>query len=117
MFAGCTSLTTVPSTLPAPTLKESCYENMFAGCTSITKAPDLPALTFVKYCYRRMFNGCTSLNYIKCLQTGSYLADLYPTQDWVVNVSASGTFVKNASSEWITWASGVPSGWTVQNAT
>ena len=60
MFAGCTSLTSVPE-LPATTLAERCYSYMFSGCTSLTSTPELPATTLADYCYSNMFNGCTSL--------------------------------------------------------
>ncbi len=39
------------------------------------------------------------------------------TNEWVNGVAATGTFVKNPSmSEWTTGISGIPSGWTVQDA-
>jgi hypothetical protein len=113
MFYGCTSLTSAP-VLPATTLVSYCYEWMFYGCTSLTTAPELPATTLAYGCYRVMFNGCTSLNYIKCLATDISASSC--TVNWVNNVAASGTFVKDASmSSWTTGTSGIPSGWTVQN--
>ena len=114
MFNGCTNLTTAQQ-LPATTLAQSCYENMFANCINLITAPQLPATTLVKSCYLNMFSGCTSLNYIKAMFTttpGSY------TQNWVKEVAASGTFVKNSAAEWdVTGANGIPSGWTVEYAT
>ena len=116
MFRGCTSLTTAPE-LPATTLAVGCYEGMFYGCTSLTTAPVLSASTLVSYCYRAMFKGCTSLNYIKCLATVNPSNISYPTDDWVYNVSYTGTFVKDASSSiWSRGSSGIPTGWTVQDA-
>lgn len=61
MFYGCTSLTTVPSTLPATTLGQNCYYCMFQYCSSLTTAPALPATTLNYSCYSNMFQGCTSL--------------------------------------------------------
>lgn len=127
MFNGCSSLTTAPA-LPATTLARSCYTSMFQNCTSLTTAPELPATTLVDYCYQNMFYGCSSLNYIKCLATiirtyvdGTdeyYILD--STTNWVNGVAATGTFVKAASmvagNNWTTGVSGIPSGWTVQNA-
>jgi len=113
MFVHCTSLTTAPE-LPATTLIGNCYGGMFLGCTSLTTAPELPATTLVPYCYVGMFNGCTSLNYIKCLATN--ISTYLWIEDWVQNVAASGTFVKDANTTWSTGASGIPSGWTIQNA-
>ena len=114
MFQGCTSLTTAPE-LPATTLAASCYWQMFYGCTSLTTAPELPASTLAVNCYNAMFYGCTSLNYIKCLATN--ISSSGCTGNWVSNVSATGTFVKDASmNDWTTGNNGIPSGWTIQNA-
>ena len=114
MFYNCTSLTTAPA-LPATTLANNCYQYMFRGCTKLTTAPELPATTLANYCYYYMFYGCTSLNYIKCLATDISASNC--TNNWVNGVSSTGTFVKNtAMTSLPTGASGIPSGWTVQNA-
>ena len=116
MFYGCTSLTTAPSILPATTLAENCYGGMFRGCTELTTAPELPATTLAEYCYDLMFYDCTHLNYIKCLATDISASEC--TLSWLGNVAASGTFVKNPNmSSWTTGTYGIPSGWTVQDAT
>ena len=144
MFAECTNLTTAPKILPATTLAYGCYEQMFYGCTSLTAAPELPATTLAgncyaymfqgctslttapdllasnvsdfDMCYTGMFNGCSSLNYIKCLATGS-LGGSYCTMYWTTDVAASGTFVKAASmTDWPDGGDGIPTGWTVVNA-
>ena len=60
MFSLCTSLVTSPS-LPATTLKESCYDNMFADCTSLVTEPELPSTTLAAYCYSTMFQNCSKL--------------------------------------------------------
>ena len=114
MFRGCTGLTTAHE-LPATTLADSCYGNMFMNCTNLTTAPELPATTLVYRCYSSMFSGCSNLNYIKMLAT-----DISAGQclfSWVWGVSATGTFVKSSSMTSLpTGASGIPSGWTVQDA-
>lgn len=113
MFYGCNALTTAP-TLPATTLSEGCYSDMFRNCTSLIKAPELPATILTDNCYNGMFNGCTALNYIKCLATN--ISATTCTNVWVVDVPASGTFVKDANmTSWTTGVSGIPSGWTVQD--
>lgn len=139
MFYGCTALTAAPE-LPATTLADSCYRNMFYGtnltvapelpattlvkscyscmfwnCTNLTTAPELPATTLKDFCYGSMFKGCTKLNYIKMLATDISAKNcLY---NWVNGVTSTGTFVKNpAMTTLSTGASGIPSGWTVQNA-
>lgn len=62
-----------------------------------------------------MFQGCTLVNRIECLATDiSANSCLY---NWVGGVSATGTFVKDASmTSWPTGNSGIPSGWTVEDA-
>lgn len=101
--------------VPATTLAEYCYGNMFFGCTGLTTAPSLPATTLASNCYSFMFHGCTGLKYIKAMFTtepgSSY------TSNWVKNVKATGTFVKNSAATWnVTGDSGVPTGWTVETA-
>ena len=114
MFYRCRSLTTAPE-LPATTLAEGCYMQMFYGCYYLTTVPELPATTLADYCYSSMFKFCGSLNHIKCLAT-NISADGC-TDYWVNGVAASGTFVKNPNmSSWTTGYDGIPTGWTVQDA-
>ena len=114
MFYNCTSLTNAPE-LPATTLTNGCYSYMFYNCKSLTNAPELPVTTLVDYCYRYMFYGCNKLNYIKMLAT-----DISATNclnSWVYGVSSTGTFVKHPNMASLpTGVSGIPNGWTVQDA-
>lgn len=111
MFNNCTSLTIAPK-LPATTLVAGCYSRMFYGCTSLTTA-ELPATTLVQNCYAQMFNGCTQLNYIKAMFTTTPSTSY--TRNWVQDVAATGTFVKNANATWTTTGvNGVPTGWAVE---
>lgn len=114
MFEDCTSLVSSPR-LPATTLANNCYDSMFKGCTNLTTAPELPATTLADQCYIYMFKNCTKLNYIKCLASNvSVNACVY---DWTNGVSSSGTFIKNSSiTNWPIGTSGIPEGWTVQDA-
>ena len=114
MFYGCTGLTSAPE-LPATTLADRCYSNMFYGCTGLTSAPELPATTLADRCYSNMFSGCTGLAFVKCLATN--ISANGSLSNWLANVAATGTFVKAAGmSGWPSGASGIPSGWTVQDA-
>ena len=113
MFLGCSSLTNAPE-LPATTLANSCYNQMFASCTSLTSAPELHVTTVNAAAYMQMFNNCTSLNYIKCLATDISAYNAF--NNWVNNVASSGTFVKDKNTNWSTGANGIPSGWTVVDA-
>ena len=115
MFFGCRSLTSAPE-LPATTLVNNCYDSMFRSCTSLTSAPELPATTLASSCYNTMFRDCTSLNYVKCLATNISASD--SRANWLNGVAATGTFVKAAGmTDWPTGVNGIPTGWTVQDAT
>ena len=109
MFNGCTSLTAAPE-LPVTTLVSSCYGNMFKGCTSLTAAPELPATTLVSSCYQGMFQGCDKLNYIECNAIDNISGNC---NNWVSEVSVTGTFKRNSQSNWSRGANGIPSGWTI----
>ena len=114
MFNGCTSLTSAPE-LPVTTLSDGCYWNMFRDCTSLTSAPELPATTLVSSCYQYMFDNCYNLNYIKCLATNNI--SINTCHNWTNGVASTGTFVKNPNMQsWPTGTDGIPSGWTVQDA-
>ena len=139
MFMGCTGLTTAPK-LPATELAGGCYSQMFQNCGYLTAAPLLPATTLAGNCYHRMFSGwtrlrsiilpattlepgcyqgmlgsCQSLTWVKCLATD--ISASYCTENWLSGVAASGTFIKaEAMNGWTTGTSGIPSGWTVENA-
>lgn len=62
MFAGCTALVNVPSTLPSTLVPDSGYYGMFAGCTALTTTSELPALAGK---YDSMYRGCTSLTTVR----------------------------------------------------
>lgn len=114
MFNGCTSLVTAPA-LPATTLTTYCYNYMFANCTSLTNAPELPALTLIDDCYRYMFGGCRSLTRIKAMFTTEPSSDY--TNNWVIGVSSTGTFIKNSEASWdVRGTNGIPTNWTVETA-
>lgn len=115
MFRGCTSLTIAPE-LPATTLTKNCYSYMFYSCANLASAPELPATTLANSCYNGMFNGCANLNHIKAMFTTTPGAAY--TQLWVLDVSQTGTFVKNSAATWnVTSVNGVPLGWTVETTT
>lgn len=117
MFYNCTTLTSAENlVMPATTLPSTCYNLMFAGCTALTKSPVLPATTLTNSCYSGMFGRCTSLNHITMLATDISASNCLG--GWVDGVAATGTFVKAAAMTSLpTGASGIPSGWNVQDAT
>jgi hypothetical protein len=109
MFSRCT-LTQAPE-LPATTLAENCYSNMFGNCTSLTQAPALPATTLADSCYVCMFEGCSNLNNINV--NFSAWEPSNATDEWVVDVSSSGTFTCPTTLPEEFGTSKIPSGWTV----
>ena len=115
MLRDCTRLTKAPE-LPAVTLASSCYQNMFYGCTALRESPTLSAHTLAYNCYYRMFYGCTRLNRITMLAVD--ISANGCLTEWTKNVSATGTFVKNTAMTTLpSGASGIPTGWTTQDAT
>ena len=62
-----------------------------------------------------MFYGCSKLNYVKAMFT-DIPSGVYPFDNWLKNVSATGTFVKNSAATWTNEQVGIPTGWTVQTA-
>ena len=118
MFYGCMNLVYAPKVLPATTLANGCYTDMFDGCTSLVTAPELPATTLADYCYGYMFYDCTSLNYVKAMFTTDISQNDSYTNGWLIDVSATGTFVGNAEASWLDnftkSDSTVPEGWTIE---
>lgn len=114
MFDGC-RFTEAPE-LPATTLAQNCYSSMFRGCINLIVSPVLPASVLEASCYSSMFQNCSNLNYITCLATdiSAYLC----LSGWHSGVSETGTFVKNpAMTSWPSGSAGIPTGWTVVDAT
>jgi hypothetical protein len=63
-----------------------------------------------------MFRDCTNLNRIKCLATD--ISANSCTSNFLSNVAPSGTFIKNPSmSSWPRGWQGIPTNWTVVDAT
>jgi len=102
--------------MPATTLRNSCYESMFKGCTSLTTAPALPAQTLAEHCYQAMFQGCTSLNNVR-VSADDISASLC-TINWLDNVAATGDFYNNGTATYaVDSPSGIPQGWTEHKGT
>ena len=100
--------------LPATTLSQYCYSLMFYNCTKLEKAPILPAQNLISYCYYRMFRDCEKLNYIVCLATDLGAIDC--TKEWVYDVAANGTFLKNSlMNGWGFGESEIPDDWEVED--
>lgn len=104
--------------LPATTLTDNCYGYMFSGQNMITTTPFLPAQYPFSGSYYRMFYGCTRLNYVNAAFLDEPTDEISGfSWDWLYDVAATGTFVKNHYATWTdrgTYA--VPTGWTIVDA-
>lgn len=114
MFNGCTSLLYAPAQLKPTSLTAGCYYGMFEGCSGITTAPILPASTLRNNCYGMMFYGCTNLNRVTCLATTGMGGSR--TANWLSGVAQSGVFTQADGATWDSGTSGIPDGWTIENA-
>ena len=114
MFYNCTSLVETPAELPATTLAKNCYYQMFRGCISLKTAPKIKARTMADYSLMLMFCECTNLNYVSFDGVGGFLTPSY-SQDWLTDVSSSGTFEcwSNLGIPLTRSGTTVPSGWNV----
>ena len=83
-------------------------------CSSLETAPDLLAATLPDNAYYQLFYGCSNLNYVRCLATDISATDCLT--NWMSGVPSTGTFVKQANSQWPEGTDGIPEGWTVENA-
>lgn len=118
MFNMCTSLTKGPSILPATKLEENCYKEMFSNCQNLVEAPILPATTLATGCYNSLFKYSDSINSITMNYPFKAMSDMDQyCEDWVVSVSATGTFYCNMPiDEYSYGANRIPSGWNVVNS-
>ena len=117
LFYGMSTLTNASELLlPVTELDDSCYDSLFMECTNLVAGPVLPAQILDKsQCYRNVFWGCSKLESIVCMATS--ITGYNATFGWVTGVSATGTFTKAASmTSWETGNNGIPSGWTVVDA-
>ena len=109
LFANSPSLEVAPA-LPATTLAAACYRYMFQDC-SITTAPDLLAPVLAQGCYEGMFNNCLNLTYIKCMATNMDTG--VDTYSWTTYINTVGTFIKDANTDWLRGANGIPTKWVI----
>ena len=115
MYSGCTSITSAVNSLAvATTLADYCYAGMFKGCTEFFYTSGLPATILAPYCYYEMFKDCPKFDWLKCLATDISASNC--TTNWLNGVAQTGTFIKEYNVQWPSGASGIPSGWTVQDA-
>lgn len=115
LFMGTNVVEAKNLVLPAAS-GDMCFNRMFANCEFITESPVIPnqSATGIST-YFAMFSGCTSLNKVTALMTN---LGTNGTTSWMDGVAQTGTFIKNPNmNSWSSGASGIPTGWTIVNAT
>lgn len=97
-----------------------CFWQFFAGETGLTEVTELAFGNNIynagwsNSCFQRLFKDCTNLTFLKTLAQGDFPRG--PFRDWLKNVSPTGAFVKHPNATWERSTSGIPTGWTVQDA-
>jgi len=94
-----------------------CYY-MFQDCDMMEVGPDLPTENNTgQYIYQQMFNGCNILKSVKCMLNNPTFTNTGTCLNMFYNVTTTGTLYKNPTATWgTTGRSGVPTTWTVVNA-
>ena len=102
-FAGCTSLTSVDIGNSVTSIREA----SFASCTSLTSVTIPNSVTSIG---RYAFTYCSSLSSITCYATTS------PSLGSKVfnNLPTNGTLYVPNGSDYSSWLSNLPSGWTIE---
>lgn len=114
LFWKNTGITDASNIIMPQNTRNSCYNRMFEDCSNLEKAPTLPASQLEPYAYKYMFTNCGKLSHVKCLAITISAKDC--TANWLSSVANTGTFVKHPDATWPSGASGIPNGWTVENA-
>lgn len=118
VFQNCTNLLTGPNWICGDNNdlainSVAAFISMFEGCTSLTSAimPPVKTTSGASRVYETMFKNCTSLTDI------TYAGTLgINNTNFSQNLPASGTFHNLSGATYVTGSSGIPSGWTVQDA-
>lgn len=109
-----TGIRTIDDELTAKTLGDYAYYEMFHSCSNLKNTPRINHFISSPHCCMEMFYDCNNLSEITCLTHNISATDCM--KDWVSGVSTTGTFIKSSNmSSWPTGASGIPSGWDVQD--
>lgn len=143
MFYGCTNLTTVLSLPNWSTLPTSACAYMFANCTNLKNVVSLCNWTVAtstyghmfENCvnleniiinansynyydnYTRMFSGCSKLNKVislRCYDESTNSSSIN-SQNWLANVSPTGTLYLLEGVELRSGSDGIPNGWTLKH--
>ena len=110
-FHDCAQLLKAPQTLPAMTLKGTCYRNFCLGCSLLVEGPRIMATTRNGNNFQQMFYDCASLKSVYCM-ISSWNSNAFT--NWMYGVPAGGTIILNAAIAMPSGAGGIPSGWTAK---
>lgn len=78
----------------------------------LEKSPIFDNIILGDYALKNLFKKNTSLNEITCLNV---TFGENSTEDWVLNVAETGTFIKQEGIEWSIGVNGIPEGWVIKN--
>lgn len=114
MFYSCSNLVTGPKVIPS-NYSYGGFNSMFRYCSNLMSSPDFTSTGNVEnICLTGCFQDCGKLRRIKILATG--LAN-NPGMHFTDGVASSGTFIKHPNmTSWPSGTSGIPTGWTVEDA-
>ena len=115
MFYNCTALTTAPDLSNVTSIDNYGCQYMFYYCSALTTAPDLSNVKSIGTTgCSNMFNGCASLNYVYAPSPSSW--NTSSMSSWLNNVASYGIVRKKSTLTIPTdSASGIPTGWDVEN--
>lgn len=100
-------------TIPKMHFNNGRMAGFMRNCTSLkTVTVDTYDEEIPNNAYQHMFRGCTGLETIIC-KAKSFNSNTWA--DWLLDASATGTFIKDKDTTWERSTSGIPTGWTVKN--
>ena len=100
-------------TIPKMHFNSGRMNGFMRNCTSLKQAVvETYDETLPNNVYQHLFRGCTGLEKITC-KAKSFNTSTFT--DWLLDASATGTFIKDKDTTWSTGNSGIPEGWTIKN--
>lgn len=100
-------------TIPKMHFNEGRMTGFMRNCSSLkTAIVETYDETIPNNAYQHLFRSCTGLETVTC-KAKNFNSNTFA--DWLLDASATGTFIKDKNTTWPTGNSGIPSGWTIKN--
>lgn len=112
IFQHCTSLTSIPDFSGIETVNDNGFRYAFSD-TALTSIDLSNVLYVTTNSFANAFSHNSNLNYVKCPTISSWDTDYFG--QWLLDVAATGTLVKQSGLSVPTGVSGIPTGWTTSN--